>query len=117
MEGANDMPKRKLDSKIQVIDLLAILLMDEHTLTMGQWREAADNWLHFCVENTVKTHKAKTADCRKEDRGGKKKAQNMQEASKDVEASTNVVEYAGKASVTLSASDCHSWLSSLAAAN
>ncbi|KZT19888.1 hypothetical protein NEOLEDRAFT_1182991 [Neolentinus lepideus HHB14362 ss-1] len=44
-------------------------------------------------ENAVKEHK-----------GGKKKAQNAQEASQDVEASTNVAEYAGKASVTLAAS-------------
>ncbi|KZT17966.1 hypothetical protein NEOLEDRAFT_1184755 [Neolentinus lepideus HHB14362 ss-1] len=44
-------------------------------------------------------------------------AQNAQEASVDVEASANVVEYAGKASVALSASDRSSWLSALAAAN
>ncbi|KZT17967.1 hypothetical protein NEOLEDRAFT_1199958, partial [Neolentinus lepideus HHB14362 ss-1] len=68
-------------------------------------------------ENAVKTQKAKTADRRQERRGGKKKAQNAQEASADVEASANVAEYAGKASVALSASDRSSWLSSLAAAN
>ncbi|KZT18535.1 hypothetical protein NEOLEDRAFT_1192342, partial [Neolentinus lepideus HHB14362 ss-1] len=55
-------------------------------------------------ENAVKTQKAKTADRRQERRGGKKKAQNAQEASADVEASANVAEYAGKASVALSAS-------------
>ncbi|KZT18482.1 hypothetical protein NEOLEDRAFT_1192446, partial [Neolentinus lepideus HHB14362 ss-1] len=68
-------------------------------------------------ENAAKTQKAKTADRRQERRGGKKKAQNAQEASVDVEASANVAEYAGKASVALSASDRSSWLSSLAAAN
>ncbi|KZT19255.1 hypothetical protein NEOLEDRAFT_1235017, partial [Neolentinus lepideus HHB14362 ss-1] len=68
-------------------------------------------------ENAVKTQKAKTADRRQERRGGKKKAQNAKEASEDVEASANVAEYAGKASVALSASDRSSWLSSLAAAN
>ncbi|KZT14468.1 hypothetical protein NEOLEDRAFT_1049566, partial [Neolentinus lepideus HHB14362 ss-1] len=73
-------------------------------------------------ENAANTQKAKTADRRQERRGGKKKAQNAQEASVDVEASANVAEYAGnvgigKASVALSASDRSSWLSSLAAAN
>ncbi|KZT25618.1 hypothetical protein NEOLEDRAFT_1203053, partial [Neolentinus lepideus HHB14362 ss-1] len=68
-------------------------------------------------ENAAKTQKAKTADRRQERRGGKKKAQNAQEASEDVEASANVAEYAGKASVALSASARSSWLSSLAAAN
>ncbi|KZT18534.1 hypothetical protein NEOLEDRAFT_1192340, partial [Neolentinus lepideus HHB14362 ss-1] len=68
-------------------------------------------------ENAAKTQKARTADRRQERRGGKKKAQNAQEASADIEASANVAEYAGKASVALSASDTSSWLSSLAAAN
>ncbi|KZT17959.1 hypothetical protein NEOLEDRAFT_1199970, partial [Neolentinus lepideus HHB14362 ss-1] len=52
-------------------------------------------------ENTVKAQKAKTADRRQEHRGGKQKAQNAPEASVDVEASANVAEYAGKASVAL----------------
>ncbi|KZT19014.1 hypothetical protein NEOLEDRAFT_1183768 [Neolentinus lepideus HHB14362 ss-1] len=68
-------------------------------------------------ESAAKTQKAKTADHHQEHRGGKKKAQNVQEASEDVEASANIAEYAGKASVALSALDRSSWLSSLAAAN
>ncbi|KZT25622.1 hypothetical protein NEOLEDRAFT_1178396, partial [Neolentinus lepideus HHB14362 ss-1] len=68
-------------------------------------------------ENAAKTQKAKTADCRQEHKGSKKKAQTMQEVSEDIEASANIAEYAGKASVTLSASDRSSWLLSLAAAN
>ncbi|KZT17990.1 hypothetical protein NEOLEDRAFT_1184691 [Neolentinus lepideus HHB14362 ss-1] len=68
-------------------------------------------------ENAAKTQKAKTADRHQERRGGKKKAQNAQEVSEDVEASANIAVYAGKASVALSASDRSSWLSSLAAAN
>ncbi|KZT21222.1 hypothetical protein NEOLEDRAFT_1223876, partial [Neolentinus lepideus HHB14362 ss-1] len=46
-------------------------------------------------ENTVKTQKAKTAYHCQEHRGGKKKAQNAQEVSKDIEASANIAEYAG----------------------
>ncbi|KZT28912.1 hypothetical protein NEOLEDRAFT_1057606, partial [Neolentinus lepideus HHB14362 ss-1] len=68
-------------------------------------------------ENATKMQKAKTADCHQERRGGNKKAQNAQKVSVDVEASANIAEYAGKASVALSASDRSSWLSSLAAAN
>ncbi|KZT18955.1 hypothetical protein NEOLEDRAFT_1078975, partial [Neolentinus lepideus HHB14362 ss-1] len=67
-------------------------------------------------ENAAKTQKARTADRIKLE-AWKKKAQNAQEASADIEASANVAEYAGKASVSLSASDRSSWLSSLAAAN
>ncbi|KZT18007.1 hypothetical protein NEOLEDRAFT_1184676 [Neolentinus lepideus HHB14362 ss-1] len=49
MESADDMPKKKLESKVRVIDLSAISLMNKHTLSTGQWQEAADNWLCFCV--------------------------------------------------------------------
>ncbi|KZT21114.1 hypothetical protein NEOLEDRAFT_1182034 [Neolentinus lepideus HHB14362 ss-1] len=49
MESADDMPKKKLESKVRVIDLSAISLMNEHALSTGQWREAADNWLRFCA--------------------------------------------------------------------
>ncbi|KZT18037.1 hypothetical protein NEOLEDRAFT_1024864, partial [Neolentinus lepideus HHB14362 ss-1] len=84
--------------------------------TFCDWEGHTETSCKF-KENAAKTQKAKTADRRQECRGGKKKAQNAQEVSEDVEASANVAEYAGKASVALSTSDRSSWLSSLAAAN
>ncbi|KZT24170.1 hypothetical protein NEOLEDRAFT_444202 [Neolentinus lepideus HHB14362 ss-1] len=48
MVGADLMPKRKLDNKMRILDLSAIDLTDEHSLTTGQWREAVDNYIRFC---------------------------------------------------------------------
>ncbi|EPQ54729.1 hypothetical protein GLOTRDRAFT_130080 [Gloeophyllum trabeum ATCC 11539] len=68
----------------------------------------------FAKEKATKAAKAKTAErCQERSdrrKGGARRPQNAQEASETPGESANAVEYAGKASVALSASERVSWL-------